>query len=228
MKRSNLGRTQIITGLLREYHNFADLLSRLEVSMWTTPTRCVDWQVCDVAAHVVAQAGDAVSGRIGTRSPDEQAAAMRHQPPGALAAELRDVRESTARLAEKLDDDIWMGPSTLTRFTVGDGFHALLNDAYVHGDDIRDALGLPFDEGPGLTESLDFVLSELSRDPVASVHPRVQPLIELPADCFTERSGIDAHDFLLVANGRLDARAYRLPDDVNIFRQRQTGPVEAQ
>jgi uncharacterized protein (TIGR03083 family) len=213
-----MSRRQISDGLLREYQNFADLLSTLSPPAWSSQTRCSKWQVRDVAAHVVAQASDTVSGQVGTRSPDEQAAALRHQPPDQLAVQLHELRASVAALAGQLTDEMWRNPSPIPHLTVGDGLHALLHDTYVHGDDIREAVGVAADRGPGLLETVDFLLAELSRDALASAHPDIARLVALPAESLTEHTGIDAHDFILVATGRRDAHAYGLPPEVNIFR----------
>ena len=64
-------------GLLDEYRSFAEFISPLNAPDWTCETRCTGWQVRDVAGHVVGQAIDTVSGAIGTRTPDQQAAALR-------------------------------------------------------------------------------------------------------------------------------------------------------
>lgn len=213
-----LTREHTTAGLLREYQSFADLLATLDMSMWTRATRCAGWQVRDVAAHVVGQAIDTVTGASGTRSADEQAASLRAQPPNDLAAQMRQIGESTAGLVAAFGDDIWARPSPLPRFTVGRAIHALLMDAYVHSDDIRDAINASSDPGEGLCDSLDFVLDALRRDPSAAADSHVARLLEIPAAAFTKESGIDAHEFLLAATGRRDPRMLGLPETVNIFR----------
>ena len=97
-------RARTITGLLDEYHSFAELIGTLNASDWTRETRCTGWQVRDVAGHVVGQAVDTVSGAIGTRTPDEQAAALRGESPTGLAAKLRAAMDSIVRLATAFDD----------------------------------------------------------------------------------------------------------------------------
>jgi hypothetical protein len=94
------------------------------------------------------------------------------------------------------DDALWSAPSPVPGLTLGQGMHALLLDAYVHGDDIRAALGLPFDAGPGLHASLDFVLGALLRDDTAAAEPAIAQLLAGPADHFSEKTGIAVHDFL--------------------------------
>ncbi len=102
--------------------------------------------------------------------------------------------------------------------TLGQGIHALQHDAYLHGDDIRAAVGLPFDADPSMHASLDFVLGALLRDAAAAAEPAVAPLLAVPADHFSEQTGIAVHDFLLAATGRSDPAKLGLPDIVNIYR----------
>jgi uncharacterized protein (TIGR03083 family) len=211
-------RSSTIAGLIGEYNSFAQLIGALGDSDWLRETRCIGWQVRDVAAHVVGQAVDTVSGTIGTRTPDDQAAALRGEPPIALAGQLRTALTSITQLAKVIDDAVWSAPSPVPGLTLGQGMHALLQDAYVHGDDVRAALGLPFDTGPGLAASLDFVLGALLRDDTARDEPALSPLLAVRADRFTAQTGMAAHDFLLAATGRRDPAPLRLPASVNIFR----------
>ena len=207
-----------LAGLLDEYRSFAELVGTLKASDWTRQTRCTGWQVCDVAGHVVGQAVDTVSGAIGSRTPDEQAAALRGETPTALAAQLHTAMDSILRLATALDDAVWSAPSPVAGLTIGQGMHALLHDAYVHGDDVRAALGVPFDAGPSLHASLDFILGALLRDADAGAEPAVAQLLVLPADHFSEQTGIAVHDFILATTGRSDPARLGLPDIVNIYR----------
>jgi uncharacterized protein (TIGR03083 family) len=211
-------RHRTITGLVDEYRSFAQLIGALSDSDWTRETRCTSWQVRDVAAHVVGQAIDTVSGAIGSRMPDDQAAALRSESPTVLAAQLHTALSSITQLATVIDDAAWSAPSPVPGLTLGQGTHALLQDAYVHGDDVRAALGLPFDGGPGLHASLDFVLGALLRDDTARVEPDLARLLAVPAERFTQQTGLAAYDFLLAATGRRDPAPLRLPKSVNIFR----------
>jgi uncharacterized protein (TIGR03083 family) len=211
-------RERTLTGLLDEYRSFAELIGALDDSGWIRETRCAGWQVRDVAAHLVGQATDAVSGTIGTRTPDEQAAALRAESPAELAARLRTATDSMARLATAIDDAAWTAPSPVPGLTLGQGVHALLHDAYVHGDDIRAALAQPIDAGPGLCASLDFVLGALLRDDTAAANSAVARLLGVPAQDFARQTGMAAHDFLLAATGRGDPALRGLPDSVNIYR----------
>ncbi len=211
-------RAGTLMGLVDEYRGFAELIGALDASDWIRDTRCTGWQVRDVAGHVVGQAVDTVSGAIGTRTPDDQAASLRGGSPAALAARLRTATDSVAQLAAAFDDAAWSAPSPVPGLTLGQGVHALLQDAYVHGDDVRAALGLPFDTGPGLRASVDFVLGALLRDGVCAVEPALARLVDVSIENFTRQTGMAEHDFLLAATGRADPARLGLPDCVNIFR----------
>jgi uncharacterized protein (TIGR03083 family) len=211
-------RAGTMTGLIDEYRSFAELIGALDDSDWSCETRCTGWQVRDVAGHVVGQVEDTVGGTIGSRTPDEQAAALRGESPAALAGRLRAAADSVARLAAVFDDAAWSAPSPVPGLTLGQGVHALLNDAYVHGDDIRAALGLPFDAGAGLHAGLDFVLGALLRDDAAAAEPAVARVADVSIEDFTRRTGMAAHDFLLAGTGRSDPARLGLPGCVNIFR----------
>jgi uncharacterized protein (TIGR03083 family) len=218
IERTGPDRYRTLNGLVDEYRSFAELIGALSNSDWTRDTRCTSWQVRDVAAHVVGQAIDTVSGTIGSRTPDDQAAALRSESPTALAAQLHTALASITQLANVIDDAAWSAVSPVPGLTLGQGTHALLQDAYVHCDDIRAALGLPFDAGPGLLASVDFLLGALLRDDTARAEPAIARLLAIPAEHFTRQTGMAAYDFLLAATGRCDPAPLRLPRSVNIFR----------
>jgi uncharacterized protein (TIGR03083 family) len=218
MVRPGPDRHRTIARLVNEYRSFAELVGSLNVPDWTRGTRCTGWQVRDVARHLVGQAIDTVSGAIGTRTPEDQAAALRSEPPTALAARLHAAIDAITRLATAFDDAAWSAPSPVPGLSLGQGVHALLHDAYLHGDDIRAAVGLPFDGGPGLQASLDFVLGALLRDDAAAAEPAIAQLLVVRADRFSEHTGIAVHDFLLAATGRSDPARLLLPDILNIYR----------
>lgn len=211
-------RHRTVAGLIDEYRAFAELLAALDRPDWIRETRCSGWQLRDVAGHVTGQAIDTVGGTIGGRTPDEQAAALRVEGPVALAARLHGAMDSMARLATALDDAAWSAPSPVPGLTLGQGVHALLHDAYVHGDDIRAALGRPADTGPGLLASLDFVLGALRRDDAAAADPAIARLLEVSAEQFMRETGLPAHDFVLAATGRCDPARLGLTYRVNIYR----------
>ena len=56
------------------------------------------------------------------------------------------------------------------------------------------------------------------RDAAAAAEPAVAQLLALPADHFSEQTGIAVHDFILATTGRSDPARLGLPDILNIYR----------
>src|SRR5260370_41075828 len=106
-----LTRQEVAQGTVDEWEQFAELIAGLDEAQWTAPTRCEGWEVRDVAAHVVGTVSDAVVGKVGHRSPEQEAAEGRHLGPREMAAELRRAAAKVSGLLGALDDAAWAGPS---------------------------------------------------------------------------------------------------------------------
>ncbi len=152
---------EVITGLFAQFEEFAGLIEGLNPDEWHTPTRCEGWQVCDVAGHVAGNAIDVQTGEIGKRTPDEQARALRGEAPAGLAASMRTSLTRVRPFFDALSEEDWAGPSPAPGVNVGDGTLGLWYDCFLHGDDIRTALGRPSVRGPGLDASLHWVRESL-------------------------------------------------------------------
>src|SRR5437868_4762406 len=59
-----LPRTEAVAGMLEEYLAFGELLASLSDEEWQRPTRCQGWSVADIAAHLVGQLTDVVTGNL--------------------------------------------------------------------------------------------------------------------------------------------------------------------
>ncbi|RFU38201.1 maleylpyruvate isomerase family mycothiol-dependent enzyme [Actinomadura logoneensis] len=208
-----LDRDTVVRGLTAEFRAFADLLEDLSDTAWNTPTRCSRWLVRDVAAHVLGNVVDVAQRASGTRSPDEQAAALRGGSPAGTAAALRATVAKVEPGLAALTDEVWAAPGPAGR-TVGNGVTTLWYDAYVHADDVRAALGRPTEHGPGLGAALSWLCEELEG--------RVPLTLRLDGFPETAVGGGgtvvtgDPHRFVLVATGRLDAAVLGLPAEVNV------------
>ncbi|MGW4029547.1 maleylpyruvate isomerase family mycothiol-dependent enzyme [Streptomyces sp. NPDC004838] len=211
-----LTKAQVVRGLATEFAAFAELTASLEAADWSTPTRCEGWQIRDVAGHVTANAVDSLDGTIGTRSPDEQARALRDGTPEELAATLRTAAARLRTNLDGLDDDIWTAFNHRYRRTVGNGVLTLWYDAFVHADDIRTALGQPSSLGPGLAASVHWLGSELQRldrGPVTLTLDGLEPLeIGTGGPVVTG----DPMRFVLAASGRIDPAALGLDAGFNV------------
>lgn len=214
-----LARTQVIEGVLGEYDRFGELIAGLTADQWTTVTRCDTWEVRDVAGHVVGLASDVVAGTAGKRTPDEQARELRTATAAELADRLRDATGQVRTLMDIIDDATWAGPSPVDGLTMADAVHVLWFDTYVHADDIRQALELPPDRGPGLGGSIAYLAHRLRQ---AGWGPARIALDGLPAFELGggdgPRVGGDPLRFLLAGTGRIDPTEVGLDETVNIYR----------
>jgi uncharacterized protein (TIGR03083 family) len=217
-ERIMLTRQQVVQGTLDEWELFATLVSGLDEAQWAAPSRCEGWQVRDVAAHVYGTAHDVLKGTVGQRTPDEEAQAHRHLSPRELAAELRQVVAGLDPLFASLDDAAWASPSPAPDFSIGEGVLALWYDTWIHGDDIRAAVGLPTVRGGGLVAAVAHVHEQLGRREWGPARLALQGLPELSVG---EANGkvvaADPFRFVMVATGRADAAELGLEPSVNIY-----------
>ena len=150
-----LERAVVSDGLLDELDRFESLLRSLTPADWSTPSRCEGWSVADVAAHTVGSMADVVAGRFdGLGTPEvtaREVAERRGRSATDVADECAEVRKVAVGLLAVFDDDAWQAPAPGDfDGALGDGVEALWFDTFLHGDDIRAALGRPSQTGPGL------------------------------------------------------------------------------
>ncbi|GAA2401319.1 hypothetical protein GCM10010191_05740 [Actinomadura vinacea] len=210
-------RRETVDGLIAEYASFADLLDGLSGPQWKTGTRCTGWEVRDAAGHVFGGVADTLELTIGTRTADEQARAYRDRAPADLA---RDLREDAGRLRtmlERLDDAAWLRPSPVPDRSVGEGVLSLWHDTFVHADDIRAALGLPSDRGPGLEAALRWLRIELERRGWGPARLALDGLDAFPVGVGGPELRGDPLTFLLVGTGREDPAVFGVDAGVNVY-----------
>jgi uncharacterized protein (TIGR03083 family) len=213
-----LTRQQVVQGTVDEWELFAELIAGLDEAQWTAPTRCEGWEVRDVAAHVVGTVCDAVVGKVGHRSPEQEAAEGRHLAPREMAAELRRAAAKLGELLAALDDAAWAGPSPSPDFSMGEGVLALWQEAWLHADDIRAACGLPSVHGTGLPATAEFVAGRLAKREWGPARLALHGLAELSVGTANGRVvTADPHRFVMVATGRADAAELGLEPSVNIY-----------
>ena len=200
-----LDREAIVDGLLGEYDHYRKLLAELDADQERRPTRCDGWTVHDVVAHVVGLASDAFAGRIGRFTPEEQVAMRRDLTPAELADELDQALLLGEPVLRAVTPAQWDGESGAPGLTLGQGLLTLWNDAWVHRDDVRAALGQPPDTGPGLAASRAYLRWSLERQGWVP-----------PSD--VDVDAIDDHAFVLAATGRIPAAQVGLDRRVNVYR----------
>lgn len=221
-----LPREEGTAGLLTELGEFEDLVRSLSAADLDMTTRCEGWTVRDVAAHVIGTMSDIVSGRLeGQGTPEvtqRQVHERRERTADELADELAGARKSATDLLAVFDDAAWAGPSPGGfDFTLGEGIEALWYDAYLHGEDIRAALGRSPATGAGLEASVSHVASVLTRQGWGPAALALDGLREFPVgegEGDVRRVTGDAHAFVLAATGRSDPAPLGLESSVNIYR----------
>jgi uncharacterized protein (TIGR03083 family) len=209
--------SDLANGALAAYEDFAQLIAGLDGAAWQTHTRCSDWEVRDVAGHVVGLAHDAATGVPGSRNADEQAAALRDHSPTELAEQLRATVATLRSLTDVLDDAAWSGPSGVPDRTLAQGVQGLWFDTYVHRDDIASALDTGTDRGPGLAGSVAYLAFLLEGRGWGPATLAFEGLPQHDIGGGGEKVGGDPHDFVLVASGRADPATLGLDPSVNVY-----------
>jgi uncharacterized protein (TIGR03083 family) len=203
-----LARTVVSEGLIDELTRFEAQVRSLSEAEWNTPSRCEGWTVGDVARHVIGSMADVAAGRLdglGTpevtqREVDERAG----RSPAELADECAEVTKAAAGMLPLFDDAAWAGPGP-GGFdgTLGDGVEALFYDTWMHGEDIRAALGQAAVMSSGFGAARSHVAWDLRR--VAQWQG------EMP------KADADAYAYIMVATGRTDASTLGAGAPPNIY-----------
>jgi uncharacterized protein (TIGR03083 family) len=217
-----LSRKEVVEGLIQELESFGELIGPLDPAAWASPTRCEGWSVADVAAHVVGTMADVVGGRLECLGSPEvtarEVAERRGRAPAEVAAELAAVRTVTAELADAFDDEAWAAPAPGGYDgSLGEGVETLWYDAYLHGEDIRAALGRPPARGAGLRPSVHHVARILGQRGWGPATFSFDDVDTVAVGSGGPSFDGDALPFLLVATGRADPGELGLDATVNIY-----------
>jgi uncharacterized protein (TIGR03083 family) len=211
--------TELASGIVAGYEDFAELIEGLDADAWHSPTRCTDWEVRDVASHVAGLAADAVAGVPGSRTPDEHAASLRDHSPSDLAAQLRASLDIFRSFVGALDDAAWNGPSGVPDMTLARGVLGLWFDTYVHADDVRAALDFPEDRGSGLAASVIALAHFLTSSGWGPATLALEGMDEVDIGAGGPKVTGDPYQFVLVGSGRADPATLGLDPTVNIYRE---------
>lgn len=156
-------RERVATELEHERQRLADYLRTLSPDDWDTPSLCEGWTVRDLMGHVVGIASDIANRRlddVGSEAANQrQVDERRDRSPDQLLAEWEDQGALLERGILELDDDFWNAPYT-ENFTVGQALQRMVEDVWVHAQDIRIPLGESPYDGPGLTSTLEVAARE--------------------------------------------------------------------
>lgn len=217
-----LPREQVTKGLVNELTAFGEFVGSLSKEELATPSRCAGWTVGDIAGHVIGTMTDIVNGRLEGLGTPEVTAREVEERRGHTGAQLAEELEQSTKVASDLlagfDDASWVAPSPGGyEGTLGDGIEALWYDAFVHGEDIRAALGRPATRTEGLKAAVSHVAFELGK---RNWGPATLSLTGLPE--FTVGSGGrriegDPYEFVMAATGRGEPAPLGLDATVNIY-----------
>src|SRR5712692_10397220 len=160
----NVTQKEIAAAMRDERERLVAYLESLPEAAWDKPTLCEGWSVRDMVAHLIGNATDIVAQNLdgagsveyNQRQIDERAG----RSPAELLAEWAEQGPALEAGIEALDDDFWNAPY-LELGTVGTALQRLVEDIWVHAQDIRITLGDKPITGPGLGATLDVVAREL-------------------------------------------------------------------
>lgn len=219
-----LSRAEVLQGIVDSCGQVAALLRSVDDAGWTTPSRCLDWEVRDVAGHVAGLFADVAVGRMAGQGLPEvtarQAAERRDRTPAAVAKELERAGRLCVRVLDGFAQDAWLArapggfPGPLRRAVL-----VLWYELYVHADDVRHALGVPSERGPGLRASVVHVAETLGLWGWGPATLELDGIEPLPVRGGGAVHAGDPLEFLLAATGRIDPRTVGLDGTVNIYRQ---------
>ncbi|WP_433709587.1 maleylpyruvate isomerase family mycothiol-dependent enzyme [Nocardia sp. CA-084685] len=208
----------LAVGLRLAYDSIIALIRQLSAQDWDAPTRCTGWSVRDVAAHIAGTAADSATGNAGKRTPDEQARGLRALRPEEIADLLAQSSRVITDYLEVLAPTAWQRPSGHLGHTLSQATLLLWYDVYVHTDDIRSAIGLPSDRGPGLAAAVAHIEDRLKQRDYGPARIMLHDLGELRFGTGGPEIAADPLHFLLVATGRADPATLELDGRVNIYR----------
>jgi uncharacterized protein (TIGR03083 family) len=220
-----LPRQEVVDGTTAELASFEELIRSLSDEEWNTPTRCEGWTVADVCSHVTGTWANIANGTLDKltvpNAPQLEADERKGRSPGEVADELHGAVKVAIDIAATFDDAAWAGsPPVDVPGTLGEAVEGLWYDAYVHGEDVRAALGRLSVRGPGLRASVSHLADLLTLDGWGPATLALNGIEEFPVSGGGGKAVTgDALTFVLIATGREDPSLLDLDDTVNVYRE---------
>jgi uncharacterized protein (TIGR03083 family) len=151
-------RERIAQELRTEREALTAYLESLPEAAWDKQSLCTDWTIKQLMAHTIGIASDVANRRLdGVGSPEANQRQVDERAER-TPRELLDEWAAEGKLLEdgilELDDDFWNAPYT-ENFTVGHALQRMVEDIWVHGQDIRIPLGDETTSGPALVSTLE-------------------------------------------------------------------------
>jgi uncharacterized protein (TIGR03083 family) len=158
-EQMGLNPTELSSGILDELERFASVIELLDDAALAQRTLFWGLRVRDVVAHVAGVVTDVTSGNLDDlATPSAVARQLRQRDSknhAAVLAELHHGRAAAADVLRGIPADSWAAPAPGGYGgTLRDAVQDLWEDFWLHGDDIRHALGMESDRGPGLRASV--------------------------------------------------------------------------
>jgi uncharacterized protein (TIGR03083 family) len=217
-----LARSTVIAGTSAEYERFAELLRTLSEDEWQMDTRCGDWRVADVAAHVVGILTDVSNLAMeGLGTPEvtaRQVSERRDRTANELADELEASLQRTSDIIAGAGEDAWeqRGPQPNGK-SLGHGVETLWYDTFVHADDIRTAIGQPTLWGPGAEASVSHLADALGDRGWGPATLQLSGIDEFKINGGGRLVTGDSMAFIMAATGRTDPATIGLDPTVNVY-----------
>jgi uncharacterized protein (TIGR03083 family) len=217
-----LDRETVLAGIPGEHEAFGELIGSLSPDDLRTSSRCAGWSVADIAGHAIGTVVDITQGRLEGQGTAEVTHRQAQERVGRTAKELTDelaaASPALVALLSSLPEEAWAGPAPNDPdYTLGFAVEAVWYDAYLHGDDIRAAVGRSSRRGDGLRCAVHHVagyLEHQSWGPATIALDGIEPL-EIGGGGL-EITG-DPLEFVLAATGRRDPTLLGLDPSVDVY-----------
>jgi uncharacterized protein (TIGR03083 family) len=161
---------EIVDGLREERERIIGFLEGIDAGAWEKPSLCEGWTVREVAAHLAGNMADVVAGRLEGAGSEAYNQRQVDERAGKSTAEiLEEWKQDGARFeafAAQMTPEVWDTslPGDISIFgTIGIGIHRLLEDLWVHAQDIRIPLGQQPEPGPGRDAALETIAQALPK-----------------------------------------------------------------
>jgi uncharacterized protein (TIGR03083 family) len=215
-------RATVLEGIPEELHVFGKLVASMSESDLSSASRCAGWTVRDIVGHVVGTTVDITQGRLeGQGSPEvtqRQADERAGRSANDLADELANATPQLCDLLGSLPEELWDGPAPNNpEYPLSFGVEALWYDAYLHGDDVRDALGLASLRGDGLRCAVHHIAGYLEYHDWGSITLKLDDVGRIDIGGGGPEVTGDPLEFVLAATGRRDPSELGLDPSINVY-----------
>jgi len=162
----NITQKELAAAMRDERTRLVSYLEALPEGAWDKQTLCEGWSVRELVAHLIGNAADLLAQNFdGAGSPEynqRQVDERAGRSPAELLSEWAGHGPAFEAAIEGFDDALWTA-DYLDLGTVGEALQRLVEDIWVHAQDIRIPLGDAPDVGPGLDATLDCIARELPK-----------------------------------------------------------------